>query len=213
MLKRHQRGLSWAAAKCCCLFGQGFAGVGNHPRNPPRNRCWALVRDCAGPPFPPGLIYRVPRTGLFCSKINLSSPFIIPPLHGVTLATLHRSFPAAAGAFYPLPSTSRHLAERDYPSLRHSPNPGAAREVTTQGFFLQSASLSGKPGTTFVFSLLSPQRKCPRDQLQNSGVTTPTELLRPAVTGHKTPRLFVPAAGATLRVGTDPTPRRDIPNL
>lgn len=135
------------------------------------------------------------------------------PAHGATLATLHRSFPAAAGAFYPLPSTSRHLAERDYPSLRHSPNPGAAREVTTQGFFLQSASLSGKPGTTFVFSLLSPQRKCPRDQLQNSGVTTPTELLRPAVTGHKTPRLFVPAAGATLRVGTDPTPRGDIPNL
>lgn len=129
------------------------------------------------------------------------------------MATLHRSFPAAARAFYPLPSTSRNLAEQNYPSLRHSPDPGAAREVTTQGFFLQSTSPLWEALAPLSFSLSAfPSEEMPSGTtLEFRSYNTHGAAPAPAVTGHKTPHLFVPAAGATLRVGTDPTPSGDVP--
>lgn len=73
-----------------------------------------------------------------------------PPQHS------ERPRPGSAGVFpqfHPLPATSRHSAERDYPSPKHSPGPGAAREEEEEEeksqlreFLLQSTSHSGKPG-------------------------------------------------------------------
>lgn len=100
------------------------------------------------------------------------------------------------------PSTSRHLAEQDYPSLRHSLSPGSQN---SGNFFPPKHLPLREAGHHFHFSLCFPRggnalvnnSRIPEGQQSCSGLT-----------GHKTPHLFVPGWTSQIyepgAAGTDP---------
>lgn len=98
-----------------------------------------------------------------------SSGFRSAPAHTATLAPLHRSFPS--------PSTSRHLAEQDYPSLRHY------WKSELREFFPPKHLPLREAGHHFHFSLCFPRGG--NALVNNSRIPEGKQSL----TGHKTPHL------------------------